>query len=505
MPCHRHCSLLRHVTAAAVDLAPLESSLVTLVSLVDVLLLLSAVGLARRMCTARGDLAAGLARGRKVSVSRTAVSAVAHTARVAIPIAAVIIPVPSPFPHCRHSRTVTIPAPSPFPHHRHSHTVAIPTPSPFPRHRHSPTAIPAPSPLSLLPFPLAPLRHRPLRRGRGRGCCRGCGRGSRHGVFARSTRAVVGRRCATDLRRRCAVVVQPTRAVVAPSRNRLAPSLRGCAVVVRLTRAPSSGCRRAVVTLLVIRHGCVALAWTQAAAVVVVVVCSGVACPRAAVAAVVTAVAVRGTLDLEEKKKVGGGRICGVGNVCHRQDAGHVDNCPVRFNNQGFNVNCYHTHRRWPHRLHGRHHAGTQPTTTPLPVPWPHTPPRLTTLASAQFLRYVLQSRRRGLCLVARKSVVAASNSSPPPPAYHRHLQPIAAASNPLPRPPTHRRSLQPIAAASDSSPHPSPLSPLLTARKGLHNDTVCCRYDGDEDGNAEGDGGGDVEGDGGGGGRRWR
>ncbi|KAH9016889.1 hypothetical protein EDB84DRAFT_708936 [Lactarius hengduanensis] len=49
---------------------------------------------------------------------------------------------------------------------------------------------------------------------------------------------------------------------------------------------------------MVVRHGCVALALTQAV-VVVVVVCSGVACPRAAVAAV----AVRGTLDLEKTKK----------------------------------------------------------------------------------------------------------------------------------------------------------------------------------------------------------
>ncbi|KAH9022348.1 hypothetical protein EDB85DRAFT_2278216 [Lactarius pseudohatsudake] len=81
-----------------------------------------------------------------------------------------------------------------------------------------------------------------------------------------------------------------------------------------------------------------------------------------------------------------------------------------------------------------------------------------------------------------------------------RGLQPVTATSSLSPPPPTHRRGLQPIAAASDSSPHPSPLSPPLTARKGLHYDTVCCRYDGDDDdGNAEGGGGGDVEGDGGG------
>ncbi|KAH9017178.1 hypothetical protein EDB84DRAFT_1442883 [Lactarius hengduanensis] len=90
-------------------------------------------------------------------------------------------------------------------------------------------------------------------------------RGRRCAVVAQPTRAVVAvvaqlscnrlapslrPRRATDSRRRCALVAQPTRAVVAPSsRNRLAPSSRGYAVVVRLTRAPSSGHRRAVVTL----------------------------------------------------------------------------------------------------------------------------------------------------------------------------------------------------------------------------------------------------------------
>ncbi|KAH9032774.1 hypothetical protein EDB85DRAFT_2289635 [Lactarius pseudohatsudake] len=106
-----------------------------------------------------------------------------------------------------------------------------------------------------------------------------------------------------------------------------------------------------------------------------------------------------------------------------------------------------------------------------------------------------------------RRSALEAAAVEPPSPPlprstqiHRRGLQPVTATSSLSPPPPTHRRGLQPIAAASDSSPHPSPLSPPLTARKGLHYDTVCCRYDGDDDeGNAEGGGGGDVEGDGGG------
>ncbi|KAH9009597.1 hypothetical protein EDB84DRAFT_1546397, partial [Lactarius hengduanensis] len=216
----------------------------------------------------------------------------------------------------------------------------------------------------------------------------------------------------------------------------------------------------------------------------VVVVCSGVACPRAAVAAV-------------KKKKSRAEAESAAWEMCATGKTGHVDNCPFQPRLQ-HQLLSHPSPLATSHRLHGRHHAGTQPTTSPFACPLAPHPAATDNVSFGPVLRYVfffflvlfrssqvLQSRRRRLCLVARKSVAAASNPSPPPPAYHRHLQPIAAASNPLPRPPTHRRSLQPIAAASDSSPQPPthrrglrliatprPLSPPLTARKGLHNDT---------------------------------
>ncbi|KAH9025241.1 hypothetical protein EDB85DRAFT_2179377 [Lactarius pseudohatsudake] len=145
---------------------------------------------------------------------------------------------------------------------------------------------------------------------------------------------------------------------------------------------------------------------------------------------------------------------------------------------------------------------------TPLPVPYPAVTDNV---GFSPVLRYIYfsfcvtepplpplprstQIRRCGL-----QPITTTSSLSPPPPTHRCGLQPIAAASNPSPQPPTHHCGLRLIAT-------PRPLSPPLAARKGLHNDTVYCHYDGDddsdkddEDGNAEGDGGGDVEGNGGG------
>ncbi|KAH9035613.1 hypothetical protein EDB84DRAFT_1485261, partial [Lactarius hengduanensis] len=166
----------------------------------------------------------------------------------------------------------------------------------------------------------------------------------------------------------------------------------------------------------------------------------GVACPRAAVAAV----AVRGTLDLEKTKKSraeaesAAWEMCATGKT---QDTLQRQLAP-----------------RTGHAI--RHDAVAFPL-APHPAATDNT--SFGPVFKIRFFFFwflfrsspVLQSPRRRLCLVARKSIAAASNPSPPPPAYHRHLQPIAAASNPSLRPPTHRCGLQPIAAASDSSPHP--------------------------------------------------
>ncbi|KAH9009232.1 hypothetical protein EDB85DRAFT_2283080 [Lactarius pseudohatsudake] len=364
---------------------------------------------------------------KKVSVSRTAVSAVAvpHTARVTIPIAAVIIPAPSPFSRRRHSRR------------RHSRAVTIPAPSPFPRRHNSctVTAVPTALPSAAASSPAASSWPWSCRR-------------------------------ATDSRRRgrrCAVVAQPTRAVVARLCGRRATDSR--AVV-----GPSSCCRHTTV----VRHGCLALALTQAV-VVVMVVCSGVACPRAAVAAV----AVRGTLDLEKTKKSraeaesAAWEMCATGKT---QDTLTIcPNLPQQ--------------PRLQRQLLSHHDAVAFPL-APHPAATDNT--SFGPVFKIPFFFLVFASFITGVT----------EPSSPPLPRStqirRRGLQPVTATSSLSPPPPTHRRGLQPIAATSDSSPHPSPLSPPLTARKGLHYDTVCCRYDGDDDdGNAEGGGGGDVEGDG--------
>ncbi|KAH9013081.1 hypothetical protein EDB84DRAFT_1533663 [Lactarius hengduanensis] len=83
-----------------------------------------------------------------------------------------------------------------------------------------------------------------------------------------------------------------------------------------------------------------------------VVVCSG------AVAAVVRAVAVRGTLDLEERKK----------SRAEAESAAQ-DTLTIARSNQRLQhqLLSHPSPLATSHRLHGRHHAGTQPTTTPLP------------------------------------------------------------------------------------------------------------------------------------------
>ncbi|KAH9008278.1 hypothetical protein EDB84DRAFT_1551529, partial [Lactarius hengduanensis] len=130
-------------------------------------------------------------------------------------------------------------------------------------------------------------------------------------------------------------------------------------------------------------------------------------------AAVVRVVAVRGTLDLEEEKKSRAEAESAAWEMLQHQLAPRTAPCGHATHHDAFAC-----------RQLAPHPAATD---------------------NVSFG----PSRRRRLCLVARKSVAAASNPSPPPPAYHRHLQPIAAASDSSPHPGRYHHPLQRAGAST--------------------------------------------------------